>query len=331
LSKGCSVGCKFCGLSARPLEAVFDASPNNLSLWKDVVSILCERFGPVIGPGAFCYWATDPLDNPDYEIFLQQFYRITGALPQTTTALAHRNIERAHALIRLNSQVGFLPDRFSVVSRNILRKLHKQFSPEDLFEVELITQNPESIRVQKIQAGRYYKAASTVDRHSRNGDGATMPGTIACIAGFLIKMVERTIELISPCEASDDHPMGYQVHCIRSFENANDLGGALDEIMSEQMPIALTPNDEVRLWHKLRFQLRENSICLEAPYGAISSDNESAISIAVATLAKSPLSVSDLIQAVSARSNPIAASVAVQHLYERGLIDRHQVSSRSNC
>ena len=66
LSKGCSVGCWFCGVSASKLGGHFEYTPDNGALWKGILNTIREFTGDASGGQGFLYWATDPRYNPDY-------------------------------------------------------------------------------------------------------------------------------------------------------------------------------------------------------------------------------------------------------------------------
>jgi radical SAM family RiPP maturation amino acid epimerase len=147
LSDGCSVGCWFCGVSAEKRKRDFEWNEENAALWSGVVTALKDTIGPGARQG-FCYWATDPLDNPDYEKFCTEFARITGRFPQTTTAQAHKHIERVRQLLGHSKSLGCEINRFSILSLPILKKIHDAFTPEELLWTELITQNMEATSMQ---------------------------------------------------------------------------------------------------------------------------------------------------------------------------------------
>jgi hypothetical protein len=73
------------------------------------------------------------------------------------------------------------------------------------------------------------------------------PGTIACVSGFLLNMVKRTVKLISPCRANDEWPLGYIVFDERTFTDAADLDRQMLSIMDEHMPLTLDPDHPMRL------------------------------------------------------------------------------------
>ena len=112
LTRGCSLNCWFCGLSAGRLEG---AAPTDLARWERILRNLREVFGASAARG-FLFWATDPLDHPDYEAHAEVFRRVLGRFPTTTTAAAHIDPARSRRLIALAHAGGdSLPLRFSVV------------------------------------------------------------------------------------------------------------------------------------------------------------------------------------------------------------------------
>ena len=210
LSRGCSVGCWFCGLSAGRLEDHLPYTPENAEAWRGMLAVLREE----IGPGAkwgFCYWATDPLDNPDYERFLEDFQARMGVIPQTTTALALRDPGRTRRIL-LQARAGTpVVSRFSVLSPGLLKKIHETFTPEELLEVELVVQG-EGSRLGKAFAGR--ARTGPRERAVREGlpvDREEHAGTIACVSGFLIQPLQGRVQLISPCRSGERWPEGYVV------------------------------------------------------------------------------------------------------------------------
>jgi radical SAM family RiPP maturation amino acid epimerase len=218
LSRGCSVGCWFCGVSAPRLSDLWLATPSNRSLWKEVLEVVWEICGPATGH-SFLYWATDPLDNPDYEQFCLDFHGVTGHFPQTTTALALKNVERTRALLKLSQHYGSPLDRFSVLTLRQLLQIHQQFTPQELLRVELVTQNQESL-------GARSAAGKALSRLNPDTAHAT---TIACVSGFLFQMPDRRVRWVSPCPSSSRWPDGYRTHAEAVFGDARELRTILQE------------------------------------------------------------------------------------------------------
>lgn len=245
LSRGCSVGCWFCGLSAGRLQETFPYTPENAAAWQDMLAVLREE----IGPGAkwgFCYWATDPLDNPDYERFLDDFHARMGVIPQTTTALALRDPERTRRMLRQARGATPVVSRFSVLSPALLRRVHDTFSAEELMEVELVVQGSGS-RVAKAVSGR----ARTEQRERARKEGLpvdqdVLAGTIACVSGFLVQPLLRRVQLISPCRSGDRWPEGYIVFGERTFDGGEGLRQAIRELRTRWMTLSVTDLPRVR-------------------------------------------------------------------------------------
>ena len=143
LAKGCSVGCWFCGVAAPKLGGMFQATPENRKMWRGALKVVRS----VVGPGAkrgFCYWASDPLDNPDYEKFACDFHHILGTFPQTTTAIPLRDAQRTRRVLSLSQERGCDLNRFSVLTLKTFERIFQEFTPQELVYVELIPQNKES-------------------------------------------------------------------------------------------------------------------------------------------------------------------------------------------
>lgn len=258
LSKGCSVGCWFCGVSAPRLSDLFLYTPDNAKLWRQVLELLKEILGPSAGAG-FCYWATDPLDNPDYEKFCSDFHDILGRFPQTTTALALKNPNRTRSLLKLSRKKGRYLDRFSVVSLKSLNQIHEEFSAEELAFVILALQNPESNSI-KANAGKMRERnqrktvqTSDLDENIFQEDDLSNQGTIACVTGFLFNMVDRTVKLISPCRANDLWPLGYIVFDQGTFSNIDDLKALLEKMLVEHMSPIVKPNTAIEFRKDLQY------------------------------------------------------------------------------
>lgn len=244
LCHGCSVGCWFCGIAAPRLDEIALYSPENARLFEAMLDALDELLGKAAGRG-FLYWATDPMDNPDYEHYLVAFHDRLNAFPQTTTALPLKNIDRTRALLELSRSRQGMMDRFSLLSLKQLERVHAAFTPEELVYVELVTQNRESHQP-KARAGRALVEISERPLPSQSFVGnQTLAGTIACVSGFLISMVNRTVKLISPCEASAKWPLGYIVFDERQFANGAEFREAIFGMVDQFMLDPLHGNESL--------------------------------------------------------------------------------------
>lgn len=213
LSDGCSVQCPFCGFSAERHKGDFAYTPENARLFRDVVQIARAYAGRILGACPL-YFATEPLDNPDYERFLSDYAGITGGVPQTTTAILERDPGRVRALMNrigseaLNERAAL---RASVRTLSQFRRIAETFSPEELEGVEILANNPESVN--------RYSDSGRAKADSR-ADGKRYRYSICCVAGMKVNFVKKTVEFIEPEIPDADFPLGYRVLGKAEFEDA---------------------------------------------------------------------------------------------------------------
>ena len=246
LSKGCTVGCWFCGVAAPKFEHNWPHNEANAKLWRDSLAVVGEVFGPSAKHG-FMYWATDPLDNPDYEHFLADFHDVLGKCPQTTTAQGQKDIERTRRILRLAHSMGSAVDRFSIIALNSLSRIHEGFTAEELLRVECVPQNKEAA-----EAGRYLKSnAGRARKFAAKRGGELVPedssSTIACVSVFLFNMLDRSVKLISPCNSSERWPLGYWVIAEGTFNSGAELRELLQSMIDEHIKESLSVLDVIRL------------------------------------------------------------------------------------
>jgi radical SAM family RiPP maturation amino acid epimerase len=264
LSKGCSVGCWFCGVAAPKLDGHWRYEGANARLWQEILTVAKNIIGPAAGRG-FCYWASDPLDNPDYEEFLKDFHSILGIFPQTTTAIPQRNPERTRELLKLSDTLDGELNRFSVITLSQLDKIFQAFTAEELVFVELVTQNEGALTAKSVAGrAREPRFRGKLEKRSPMID-PTQPGTIACVSGFHFSLIDRTIRLISPCNSCDEWPLGYRIYDEQQFDTAADVEAILRRMIRDQMPARLTIDREIGIRRGLELDFIEQGFILKAP------------------------------------------------------------------
>ena len=242
LTRGCSHRCWFCGVSAQPLAAVL---PTDIEAWEEMLDALGAAFGASAARGIL-YWATDPLDHPDYEAYAEAFRRRFGRFPSTTTAAPLADPARTRRLLALARPADYPYHvlRFSVVTRRRLEQLHAEFSAAELADVELAAVNRESILAladvgYARETGRRRPELAAHERAKlrRAGidDERFQHQTVASVSGFLIEPLAGRVRLISPEPCSDRWPDGYVVFGEERFGRAGELAGALDRLAARCM------------------------------------------------------------------------------------------------
>jgi radical SAM family RiPP maturation amino acid epimerase len=263
LSKGCSVSCWFCGVAAPKLDGHWRHDTGNARLWREILQVTREIIGPAAARG-FCYWASDPLDNPDYEEFMKDFHEILGMFPQTTTAIPQKYPARVRELLKLSDSLGGELNRFSVITLSQLEKIFQEFSAEELVFVELVTQNEGALTSKSI-AGRARdpRFRAKLAKHVQVID-PMQTGTIACVSGFHFSLVDKTIRLISPCNSCDEWPLGYRIYDEQRFETAADVETIMRKMIREQMPARLSLDREISIRSGLELEVIETGFILAA-------------------------------------------------------------------
>lgn len=223
LSEGCSGGCSFCGVSAQSLQNTGLPFKDGKKLYRALLDVLGKACGALSQYGVL-YWATDPLDQPDYENYATLFHEKFGLWPITTTALAENQIERIRGLLRSPAADRPWGLRCSMRSRAAYRKLLKELTPLERGVIRFLPQYPESASKYAL-AGRSY-SKDTASQQIQSG------GTIACMSGFLISLPKREIQLLTPCLAEPKNFNGYRVLGHDSFTSIDDLPNALNKLLA---------------------------------------------------------------------------------------------------
>lgn len=265
LSKGCSMGCWFCGIAAEKFEGHLPYTPESAALWRGVLETMTELFGAAAQTG-FCYWATDPMDNPDYDRFIEDHYRVTGFLPQTTTAAPLKNLELTRRVLALFGKYRCVTNRFSILNLKILDRVHATFTPEELSGVELVMQNREAL-TSKANAGRArqrkqkLREAGKSDRIAERDDDHA---TIACVSGFLINMLAQTVQMVSPTRGGERWALGYRIYETAHFKTTAEFRAAIEGMIARHGGEQLNGQDRISFRPDLTYHPKSDGFELES-------------------------------------------------------------------
>lgn len=328
LGKGCSVGCWFCAVSAGKMGEQLPYSAGNARWWRECLQVLRELAGQG-ARGGYCYWSNDPLDNPDYEQFMVDFHDVIGHFPQTTTAQPDRHVDRVRALLKLAEQKGGVIDRFSVLTLPQWNRIHEAFDAAELAFVECIPQNKEALHPGKVIAG---KALARERKLVAQGKAEPTPehqtSTIACVSGFYINMVDRRVQLITPCNASDRWPLGHWLLDEGTFDDAAGLRRLVQRMIADHMKVRLAPDDVVSFRRDLAFQATEEGFEVTSPFRR----HRVQLPEGLRGLAEGIRTGSHTMAELALRSGrPLEETFHVLDslLYSRGLLDEEPVGSPS--
>lgn len=333
ISKGCTVGCWFCGISAEKFAGYLPYTPENERLWRGMLKGVVQRFGAASQTG-FCYWATDPSDNPDYAKFIQAHYEVTGVMPQTTTAAPLKNLPLTREVLSLFDKHRCIVNRFSILSVGQLRRVHKTFTPEELLGCELVLQNSGALTT-KSTAGRALErrkkhdgassdaavGSSNIARHP-TGIPDQADGTIACISGFLVKLMERKIELVTPTRAGKRWPDGYRILGSEEFADDEQFGKAIDRLIERCMPESLAGGDRLAFREDLTFETIDYGFRLSNDRGVSEVRGAPWMSLAGTLIQSGDKTTAQVIaEVVPTSGDIIGISIFLNELYQAGVLD----------
>lgn len=319
LARGCSVGCSFCGIDAAKFGGHVPYDAAIAAEWNEMLLGLRERFGEALGSG-FLYWGSDPLDNPDYLRFANDFHRVTSVFPQVTTAVPLRNVELIEAILQRSRGISRVPHRFSILTLNIFRRVMKRFSPEDLLDVELVGQHKEALTI-KANAGRSRTQDNPLRLSAEAGSTTIAPATIACVTGFLVNIAERTIKLVSPTTASKQWPNGYRIYDEAVYVDATGFLAAIDKMVG---------GTSFEPWGEARVPRFRSDLTFERVAAGFSLSNAAAkhrfpsYGELAANIASGERTLAALIASSMARgSSPGEEAAFIDGVFKAGLVEMH--------
>lgn len=255
LTKGCTVGCWFCGVDAEKYQGHVEINASTQAVWRSLLESFRAIAGQESAQHGFCYWATDPLDHPDYEWFLEEFHSILNFWPQTTTAQGMKHAERMRRLLATVKKKNAFVQRFSMTRSTDLDAIHNYFTPEELFLCELIPQYDDRLS-KKATAGRVRDLV--IKRKEQNKPiqfhhNLESTGSIACVSGFLGNLVQKSLKLITPCEASDRWPLGYRILSERHFDRPEEIESLIRDMLETGLNDRLLPDDRLQPYSGIDF------------------------------------------------------------------------------
>jgi hypothetical protein len=133
--------------------------------------------------------------------------------------------------------------------------------------VECVPQNKEAYASSKVVSGR---ALERERKQVAQGQAQPTPedetSTIACVSGFYLNMVDRSVQLITPCNASQRWPLGHWVLDQDRFSDARSLQRLLKSMGDRHMRATLRSDDVVRLRSDLTYEETAQGLAVSTRY-----------------------------------------------------------------
>jgi hypothetical protein len=214
----------------------------------------------------------------------------------------------------------------------MLHKIHELYTPEELRDVELLMQMKDHPR-QKVSGGRILKEEEGL-RGREEGhymDSMVPQGSIACVSGFLINMVRRTIQLVSPCYTSEQWPYGYRVFDTLTFDKSPAaFERALQTLIERNMPRSPAPDYPARFRDDLTYRPTAEGFDLLSPNQVHHFCGQEMYGLVGRLLAAGNLTYQQLSDAVldGGSRNPLLAADALQKMFDGGFLDEVNPTQR---
>jgi len=330
LCDGCSVGCWFCGISADKFRGAWPYTPQNAELWRGMLNVMVETFGDAAQTG-FCYWATDPMDNPDYDKFIRDHWEVVGFLPQTTTAVPLKDIALTRRVLALFDEHRCVTNRFSILTTKILRRVHQTFTAKELMGVELVPQMKGGIAA-KANAGRAMLRKEKLRQRGKSDKISVLTAdhsTIACVSGFLVNMLHKNVKMVSPTRASAQWPLGYRIYDEGKFETADDFRTLLGNMIRRNCMDTLRPHDIASFRGDLTYTTKQEGFELAAVSARYTISNNTYAKQLGSHLASGEKTVGEVYAAlIEDGADVFLLTETLRSLYSHGLLDDDPASTQ---
>jgi radical SAM family RiPP maturation amino acid epimerase len=321
LSEGCSVGCWFCAFSTQKLTKILDYEKEG-DFFRGVAASCVSLFGTAAAL-ALPYYGTEPHDNPRYLDFVKDYKKITGYAACTSTAVP-LDAEWLRSLICFYREENLPWPRLSVLTKDMMYKIHETYTPDELRDVELLMQMRENERP-KISSGRILEEREGMRGREAGAylDGIVPQGSISCVSGFLINMVRRDIQIVSPCYSSEKWEKGYRVYDRAEFKDAGDFPDVMRAMIGRNMPLCPPQEAYARFRDDLVYKPAEDGFDLVSPNQVHHFTGRDTYSALGGLIARGDLTYDQIDDALAETGgvNPLLAGMAVNYLFDGGFMD----------
>ena len=331
LTHGCTVGCWVCGVDAEKFQGTVEVSDEVITFWRQLLTAFKRIGGDHFAQHGFCYWATDPLDHPQYELFMEHFHDVIGFWPQTTTAQVMKHPSRFRRMLKTIQNKNAFVQRFSMTRSTDLKAIFDFFTPEELFLCEMIPQYDDA-RSPKATAGRVRKLVLKKQENEKPISfryDLEATGSIACVSGFLVNLVQQSIKLITPCRASDKWPLGYRILGEYHYQHTENIETVLRLMLDHCINNRLLPNDQLKLIYGVDCSSAKESTLSVSSHGYAFVIKDAPCSMRLAELLRSgEYSVDQIcLEIEHCGGSRIHTLVVLHQLFDQGVFDEDLIDS----
>jgi hypothetical protein len=216
-----------------------------------------------------------------------------------------------------------------------MHRLFEQFTPDEFRDVWLLPQQKDGEDLRKKVPGGREKMMKILltskdqrDYHEdETPEEEVLQGSIACVSGFLVNLIEKKIQLNSPCYTSEKYRYGYRVFAEATFETAEDLDHAIRDIMARKMLLRPYRTMPVRFRDDLDYRPKEAGFVLVSPFKVHRFEGNETLGPVGRLIAGGDLNHEQVIQRLVREEgiNPMMASATIKGLFDRGFLDEVDV------
>jgi hypothetical protein len=80
----------------------------------------------------------------------------------------------------------------------------------------------------------------------------------------LLNMVDRSVKLISPCNANETWPLGYRIYDQANFSTAAELRTIIRQMIKKHMPLTLGLEEQIRFRPDLKYDKFDDAFHLSS-------------------------------------------------------------------
>ena len=177
-------------------------------------------------------------------------------------------------------------------------------------------------RILKEQAG--LKEAEDFSGENRISLAAAVPqGTIACVSGFNINLVTRTIMLFGPCYTSNKWPHGFRVYGQTTYNDQNDFAEAIKNLVERTMFLTPPKDRVLKFRDDIVFRATEEGFDLATAHQLHHFKGKSKCGPLGQLIAEGAHTYAEITEILHKehKVNPIVLRAAIQQLFDDGFMD----------